>query len=100
MPAGGSRRVGTRFYDDSNMQLVAYTDTAAASSAIAAAEVSIVSTTDCYVAFGSAPTASIAAGSMFLPAGVIFTRKITPTWKVSAIQVSANGNLCVMPVLP
>lgn len=93
-----NRLTGTRMYDDANGQLVAYTGTAGQSAAINANEVTVVASSDCYVKFGANPTATVGAGSMFLKAGEIFTRKITYGWKVSAVQASAGGNLCVMPV--
>lgn len=90
---------GTRNYDDANGQHVAYTAAAAQSTAITASEVTIVASTDCYVKFGSNPTATVGAGSMFLGAGVPWTRKITSGWKVSAIRSTADGTLSVMPCL-
>ena len=102
LPAGASTEaslnlVGTRAYDDASGQHVAY-DGAAQSEAITGTEVTVVASTDCYIAFGTNPTATVGAGSMFLAAGVPFTRRITSGWKVSAIKSATAGALSILPV--
>ena len=89
--------VATRDYDDASGQHLVY-DGAEQSEAITATEVTVVATTDCYIAFGTDPTAAADAGSMLLPAGAIWTRRITSGWKVSAIKVADAGALSIMPV--
>lgn len=76
-------------------QNVAYTDTAAASNALAATTsvVRVVATTNCYIAFGSAPVAT--TSSTYLPAGVVEYFLVTPGHKVSAIRLADNGTLNV-----
>lgn len=56
----------------------------------------LFSTVDCWIAFGSAPTAvAEAAGSMFLPAGIVeyFERKEGE--KLAVIQSSTTGKLYI-----
>lgn len=89
--------IGTRSYTDASGQHLAFTGTSAQSSAITATEVTISASKDCYVAFGSNPTASAGAGSMFLAAGALWTRRITSGWKIAAIQSSEAGALSIMP---
>ena len=59
--------------------------------------VRVVSTTDCFVAFGSNPTASNT--SVFLPAGKPEYFVCETTDKVAAVQVSAGGNLYITPAV-
>jgi hypothetical protein len=53
--------------------------------------VRLVSTTDCYVAFGTNPTA--VATSVLLPAGQPEYFAVKPGWRVAAIQATAGGTL-------
>lgn len=80
-------------------QNVSYTGTAASSTAFASTTtvVRLVSTSDCYVVFGSNPTAT--TSSSFLPVGVVEYFLVTPGQKVSAIQLSAAGSLNVTECL-
>lgn len=56
-------------------------------------DVRVVSTTNCWVTFGTAPTASAAAGSIYLPAGVVEYFHVSPGQKLAAIQDSGSGTL-------
>ena len=73
------------------VQVVAYTGTAGASSAIGAdiRVVRLVATSACHVAFGSTATTS----SMYLAANVPEYFRVNAGTTISAIQVSAGGNL-------
>lgn len=54
----------------------------------------LFSTTDCWIAFGTNPTAvKEAAGSMFLPAGIVEYFECRPVEKIAVIQDSASGKL-------
>lgn len=55
--------------------------------------VRLVSTTNCFVAFGSAPTAT--TSDMYLPANQPEYFVVSQGQKVAAIQVDAGGNLHV-----
>ena len=57
----------------------------------------LTSTTGCWVAFGSNPTASAAAGSIYLPPNVVSPAyTVTPgTTKIAVIQASAVGSLSI-----
>jgi hypothetical protein len=57
--------------------------------------VRVVSTTDCYVANGSNPTAT--AASMFLPAKVAEYFVLAQTDKIAVLQASAAGTLYITP---
>ena len=76
-------------------QSVAYTGTAAASSAFNGRTqmVRLRATTDCYIAFGSAPTAT--SSNHFLPANETQDFVVTAVDKVSAIRSSVDGTLLV-----
>lgn len=80
----------------STTQTVAYTGTAGAISNAVGANihrVRITVTTDAFVAFGSAPTAT--TSDMYVSAGYDHLFTIKPGQKVSAVQVSTGGNLYV-----
>lgn len=80
--------------------LVAYTGTAGTTAAFSAEvnEVIITVSSVAYVRVGG--TATKGAGSMVLAAGIPLRIKILPGSTVSAIQDSAGGNLCVIPIFP
>jgi hypothetical protein len=77
-------------------QTVAYTGTAAASSAFSTttAMVRLRATTDCFIRFSTAGTAA-AATDAFLPASETQDFAVRPSDRVSAIQSAANGTLYV-----
>lgn len=56
-------------------------------------EVRIVSTVSCWITFGTSPTATAGAGSIYLPAGVVEYFHVSPGQKVAAIQDAAGGTL-------
>lgn len=67
---------------------------AVTSNAVGSPFVRLASTTNCYVAFGTGPTAT--TSDMLVATsnkGEVF--KINPNWKVAGIQVSAGGVLSV-----
>ena len=80
-------------------QFVAVSGSSAQSSAVNAStnRVVLTSTTGCWVAFGSNPTASAAAGSIYLPPNVVSPAyTVTPgVTKVAAIQASGAGSLSI-----
>lgn len=82
-------------------QVVAVSGTSAQSAAMNAASTRAIltSTTDCWVAWGSNPTAAVATtGNIFLTAGVpSYPISVTGgTTKFAAIQVSAAGYLSIL----
>lgn len=80
-------------------QVVAVSGTSAQSAAIAAAAVTLTSTTDCWITAGSNPTATAGAGSDFLPAGVKWTIPWLSGQKLAVIENASSGNLAIMPAL-
>jgi hypothetical protein len=50
-----------------------------------------ISSTNCYILQGAAPTATAADGSMFVPAGVLLTLDGTAGAKLSVIRSTADG---------
>ena len=80
-------------------QVVAVGAASVASNAVQATTNRVVlsSTTGCWIAFGSAPTASAAAGSIYLPPNVISPPyTVTPSvTKIAVIQASAAGTLSI-----
>lgn len=78
------------------VQNVAYTGTAAASSAFNANTrvIRLVATTDCYVAISANPTAT--TSSAYLPQGIVEYVRINAGDKISAIRRSADGTLNVV----
>jgi hypothetical protein len=83
--------------DWANGQVVAFT-THAESAAIAANGVILCSTADCWYTVGSTPVATVGAGSLFLPAGVLWGQTILSGQKISVVQNAAGGTLSIMPV--
>lgn len=75
---------------------VAVGSVTAQSAAVTATRVRIVSTTNCYIAFGSNPTAD--TSSLLLAAGhpEIFT--FTTGQKVACLRVTADGVLSIAPL--
>lgn len=67
----------------------------AATAPLGALVVRLVATTNCYVAFGAAPTAT--AASMYLPANMPEYFVVNSTDAVAALQVSAAGTLFITP---
>lgn len=81
-----------------NAQYFTYTGTAGVSSALPVGYYMAVASSDCWVKAGAAsPTASVAAGSIFLKAGEPFYF-VNPdaTYKISAVQSTAAGALSVI----
>ena len=58
-------------------------------------DIRVVSTTNCWITIATTPVASAAAGSMYLPAGLVEYLRVSPGQKVAAIQDSAAGTLNV-----
>lgn len=85
--------------DYANGQLVAYTGTAAQSTAITANMVILVSDTKCWFKVGTNPTATKAAGSQPLPADTILPIGIRSGDKISVIQDASAGSLSIMPAI-
>jgi hypothetical protein len=57
--------------------------------------VRLAATTDCWVAFGAAPTAVVGTG-VFLPAGLVEVWRMNKGDKVAAVQDSEGGTLSVV----
>jgi hypothetical protein len=59
----------------------------------------LVSTTNCWLKFGLAPTAvATTSGNQYLPANTMITIKWIPNDKVAVIQDSGAGSLIITPV--
>lgn len=87
-------------YDYAAGQRVAYTGTAARSTAISGTGVLLVSSTRCFFRVGnSAVNATAGAGSIPLAADVPFHVALTTGQYVSVIRDTVDGNLTVVPVL-
>ena len=69
----------------------------ASAAAVTAGGVKLVATEDCYYVWGATPTATTAAPSTFLPAGVIFISK-SPGTKIAAIKRNVAGKLSITPL--
>lgn len=54
---------------------------------------------NCWIAIGASPTASVGAGSLFIPQGALVTLPIQPGQRVAVIQTSTAGNLSIIPCL-
>lgn len=76
---------------------VLVTSGSAQSSVINADVVDISPTTDCFIRFGSSPTA-VANSDYFLPAGIVARFPITSGNRVAVIRASADGVMYVHPV--
>jgi hypothetical protein len=59
--------------------------------------VRLSASTDCYIAFGTNPTATNA--SLYLPAGMVEYIGINPGEKIAVLQVSAAGFLNIVEAL-
>jgi len=58
----------------------------------------LTSTTACFVAYGSDPTAAAGAGSFYLPGGETIHLTVTPGQKFAAIRAVDNGRLSIVGV--
>jgi hypothetical protein len=58
-------------------------------------DIRVVSTTACWVTISKAPTATAAAPSAYLPAGVVEYFHVSPGEKIAAIRASADGTMSV-----
>lgn len=89
----------TRKLDLAGNDVVAISGTSAQSTAMPTGEIQLVSTTNCWIKFGTNPTAVANTDTnQYLPANVIWTIKWQPGDKVAVIQDSAAGYLTVTPV--
>lgn len=89
----------TRKINVAGNDVVAVSGTSAVSAAIVTNEIQLVSTTNCWVQFGLAPTAvANTDASQYLPANTIWTIKWNPNDLVAVIQDTAAGYLVVTPV--
>jgi hypothetical protein len=82
--------------DLTNGQVVAYT-TSTQSAAVNSNSAVITATTDCWYNIGSNPTATVGAGSDFLPAGVKWGITLLSGQKIAVIQNAVGGNLAIVP---
>lgn len=79
-----------------NQQLSVGTESAATEAAVKANQIMMFSTIDCYVAIGSAPTATASGtGNIFLPAYTFIGTETLQTDKVAAITASGTGVLYI-----
>jgi len=67
------------------------------SAAIQARCVMVSPDQNCWITIGVNPTATIGAGSLFLPAGAMLTLPIQPGQKIAVIQTATPGNLSIVP---
>ena len=89
----------TRRLDVAGNDVVAVSGTSAQSAAFASSEIQIVATTNCWLKFGTNPTAvANTDANQYLPANTIWTIKWTPGDKVAAIQDSVAGYIVVTAV--
>src|SRR5260221_296582 len=97
-PVGSSGQVAqfAPLMDLTNGQVVPYT-TSAQSAVINSSAAIITATTDCWYTLGSNPTATIGAGSDFLPAGVKWGITLISGQKLAVIQNTVGGNLAIIP---
>jgi hypothetical protein len=72
------------------------TSSSAQTAAVGAATtiVRVICTVDCFLVFGSNPTANTSS-SLFLPAGTAEYFGITPGYKIAAIRSTADGTLYI-----
>lgn len=73
-------------------QVVAYTGTAAASTAFSAQtrQIRVCANSACHIAFGAAPTADVTTAAL-LPANWVEYITVTPGQKISAIRAATDG---------
>lgn len=81
-------------------QAVSIDATSAQSDAVESNIVSLCATVDCFIEFGSDPTAAAPVdtetkGGEFLPAKTIIVRRIIPGEKVAVIQADGSGVLYI-----
>lgn len=78
-------------------QPISFTGTSAQGTAFAAGTTvaKFFPTADCWVQFGASPTATAAAPSIFLPAGIVEYFGVTAGQKVAVIQNAGAGTLHV-----
>lgn len=89
----------TRKLHVASNDVVAVGAASALSNAMVTNEIMLVSTTNCWLAFGLAPTAVASTdASQYLPANIMITIKWNPNDKVAVIQDAAGGFLTVTPV--
>ena len=86
----------TRVTPGNNPQVVAVSSSSTQSTAFAAGShyARLVSTVNCYVAFGTNPTAT--SSSLYMVANVPEFFGITPAQKVAVLRVSGDGSLSVV----
>lgn len=94
--ANGGDGVQAPVLDWANGQMIVVAGSSAQSAALTAVGVTLISDTDCYIKWGSNPTAAAAAGNAFLAAGIPFGLGINPGL-IAVIQKSAGGNLFILP---
>lgn len=89
----------TRKLNVAGNDVVAVSGTSAQSAALDTAEIQLVSTTNCWLKFGTNPTAVASTdANQYLPANLIFVIKWAPGEKVAVIQDTTAGYLTVTPV--
>lgn len=89
----------TRKLDVTNNDVVAVSGTSAQSIAFAGPEVQLVATVNCWLKFGTNPTAVAGTdANQYFPANTIWTIKWVPGDKVAVIQDSASGFITVTQV--
>lgn len=96
----GGNSVPAIYPDWTNGQAVAYTGTAAQSTAITANLVMVTSDQKCWIKAGTNPTATAGAGSFPVAADSILVIGIRSGDKISAIRDGAtSGTLVIMPAI-
>lgn len=85
-------------WDSDDAQKVAYTATHAESAVLPAGEYCLSPTTACYITIGAAPVAAASAKSMPIPAFACVHIQLPASAKISAVKVTDDGALYIMPV--
>jgi hypothetical protein len=89
----------TRMINVAGSDVVAVSGTSAQSIAFDTKEIQLVSTTNCWIKFGTDATAvANTDANQYLPANIIWTIKWNPGDEVAVIQDTAGGYLTVTPV--
>ena len=100
----GSTKVGSNLREDKfealypgTSQKISFTNSSQPSTAfgLKTSLIRVFATQDCFLAFGSAPTALTDGTSMFIPGGLIDFIGVTPGQKLAVIESTTDGVLYI-----
>jgi hypothetical protein len=92
------KRYGTRRYNWAGGQKISFTDTNQDTAAFDFdTEVAISVTEPAFITCAVAPTAAAAAGSLLIPAGVLFHLQVKAGEKISFVRQTDSGDAYVIP---